>query len=160
MPARPILHAHAAPPPPPPPQTPPPYRRHLHSAAASLLFDTGAAPDPVASASPTLPPLHHRHRPSFTVLALPPPLHAGLLPINAPPVGLPDTGVAPDPTPSGLSRPKRKRGPNKKLEGRIIITELNEEGEPTTPDNTKTKLVNQIGFLVRDNNKLSELKKP
>nr|TKW22537.1 hypothetical protein SEVIR_4G235100v2 [Setaria viridis] len=47
------------------------------------------------------------------------------------------------------SRPKRKRG-KKKLEGRIIITEIVEDGEPIAPHNAKTKLVNQIGFLVRD----------
>nr|TKV94916.1 hypothetical protein SEVIR_9G327400v2 [Setaria viridis] len=53
--------------------------------------------------------------------------------------------------PSRSIRSKPKRGPKKKLEGRIVIMELNEEGEPTAPDNAKTKLVNQIRFLVRVN---------
>nr|TKW02918.1 hypothetical protein SEVIR_7G030900v2 [Setaria viridis] len=43
---------------------------------------------------------------------------------------------------------KRKKW---KLEGRIIITKINEDGESIVPHNAKTKLVNQIEFLVRDN---------
>jgi len=54
--------------------------------------------------------------------------------------------------PSGSSsRPQKNRGKNKKLEGRITITEIAEDGEPIAPANAKTKLVNQNGFLVRDN---------
>nr|TKW32558.1 hypothetical protein SEVIR_2G175300v2 [Setaria viridis] len=65
--------------------------------------------------------------------------------------------------PSGSSsRPKWKRGKKKKLEGRIIIMEIDEDGEPIAPHNAKTKLVNQIGFLVKDNIPISfqKLKSP
>nr|TKW32694.1 hypothetical protein SEVIR_2G184301v2 [Setaria viridis] len=55
--------------------------------------------------------------------------------------------------PSGSSsRPKQKRGKKKKnLEGRIIITKVDEDGKPIASHNAKIKLVNQIRFLIRDN---------
>ena len=48
------------------------------------------------------------------------------------------------------SKRKRQRGKKKRIEGRYIVTELDDEGGPTVPNNVQTKLVNQIGFLVRD----------
>ena len=45
--------------------------------------------------------------------------------------------------PSGSSKqPKKKWGKNKKAEGRTIIIEIAEDGEPIAPANAKTKLVN------------------
>ena len=49
------------------------------------------------------------------------------------------------------SKRKRTRGSKKKLEGRHIIIEVAEDGEPLAPAVAKTKLVSQLGYLVREN---------
>jgi len=37
------------------------------------------------------------------------------------------------------------------MEGKIIITTIADDGTPTAPANAKTKFVNQIGYIVREN---------
>ena len=48
-------------------------------------------------------------------------------------------------------KPRGKRGPKAKLEGRFIITEVSDEGMPLAPHDKVVKLINHIGALVRDN---------
>jgi hypothetical protein len=46
-----------------------------------------------------------------------------------------------------MSKPRRQRGPTKKLEGRYIITQVSDMGEPVLPKENATKFVNIVGFL-------------
>ena len=52
---------------------------------------------------------------------------------------------------SGSRSSKGKRGSKKKMEGRMTITAMSDEGEPLAPEGVKTTLVNQCGYLVREN---------
>lgn len=52
---------------------------------------------------------------------------------------------------SGSRTPKWKRGSKKKMEGRRTITAVSDEGGPLAPECVKTTLVNQCGYLVREN---------
>ena len=52
---------------------------------------------------------------------------------------------------SSTKKPRGKRGPKAKLEGRFIITEVSAEGKPIAPHENVVKLINHIGALVRDN---------
>ena len=61
--------------------------------------------------------------------------------------------------PSSLSSKKRqgKRGPKKKVQGRFVITEVDDFGRPPGPEHVVTKLVNHNGSLVRDHIPISIL---
>lgn len=50
-----------------------------------------------------------------------------------------------------MSSRKRKRSTKAKMSGRIIITAIDEEGAPSAPTYARTKFVNQVGYIVREN---------
>lgn len=50
-----------------------------------------------------------------------------------------------------MSSWKRKRSTKAKMSGRIIITAIDEEGAPSAPTYARTKFVNQVGYIVREN---------
>uniref|UniRef100_A0A0E0F4G3 Uncharacterized protein n=1 Tax=Oryza meridionalis TaxID=40149 RepID=A0A0E0F4G3_9ORYZ len=63
-----------------------------------------------------------------------------------------ETEEGTDSQPSALQkRPRRKRGPARKLEGRHIDTEIALDGKPVAPVGIGQKFVNHCGWVVRDN---------
>nr|TKV95278.1 hypothetical protein SEVIR_9G352600v2 [Setaria viridis] len=53
--------------------------------------------------------------------------------------------------PSGSTQGQKTRGRTKVMEGRLVITEVTEEGRPVAPEKVAKKYVSQIGAIVRDN---------
>lgn len=54
-------------------------------------------------------------------------------------------------TTSSSKKRHGKRRPKAKLEGRFIITEVDDEGMPVAPRENVVTLISHIGALVRDN---------
>ncbi|KAJ1276786.1 hypothetical protein BS78_05G241900 [Paspalum vaginatum] len=63
-----------------------------------------------------------------------------------------DTDAPNGPSASGLKKKSTRRGPTswKNFEGRFVIDEVAEDGQPIGPANAATKFVNYRGYLVRD----------
>ena len=57
---------------------------------------------------------------------------------------------------AGSKRGRGQRGIAKKVEGRHIITEVDEDGRPVAPEDVATKFVHQCGWVVRDHVPISK----